>query len=246
MGVVGVGGIVWPLINQINPDASVLALSSIEFDLSRSPTGSVGHHQVARHAGVRAQPDAEGNRRGPRRADGSAARIRETRRSTRHQARPRQLADHDRRSARIWAASRTGRVRASSTAGSARATARSTIPPAASAKVPAPKNLVMPPYKFLTRHQDSDRLRGKSDGRCTKRATTSPPIRLAKWFEDRLPLIGLRQVDADRLPDPQEPQLLVDVRRASSPSCWACRSSPASCSRCTTRRTRRWPSTRSS
>lgn len=31
---VGVAGAVWPLINQMNPDASVLAVKSIEFDLS--------------------------------------------------------------------------------------------------------------------------------------------------------------------------------------------------------------------
>jgi ubiquinol-cytochrome c reductase iron-sulfur subunit len=31
---VGVAGAAWPLINQMNPDASVLALASIEFDLS--------------------------------------------------------------------------------------------------------------------------------------------------------------------------------------------------------------------
>jgi ubiquinol-cytochrome c reductase iron-sulfur subunit len=31
---VGVAGAVWPLINQMNPDASVLAMASIEFDLS--------------------------------------------------------------------------------------------------------------------------------------------------------------------------------------------------------------------
>lgn len=34
VGAVGVAGVAWPLINQLNPDASVLALSSIEFDLS--------------------------------------------------------------------------------------------------------------------------------------------------------------------------------------------------------------------
>lgn len=34
VGAVGVAGAVWPLINQLNPDASVLALASIEFDLS--------------------------------------------------------------------------------------------------------------------------------------------------------------------------------------------------------------------
>jgi ubiquinol-cytochrome c reductase iron-sulfur subunit len=31
---VTVGGVAWPLINSLNPDASVLALASIEFDLS--------------------------------------------------------------------------------------------------------------------------------------------------------------------------------------------------------------------
>ncbi|WP_421759207.1 ubiquinol-cytochrome c reductase iron-sulfur subunit [Devosia sp.] len=33
VGAVGVAGAVWPLINQLNPDASVLALASIEFNL---------------------------------------------------------------------------------------------------------------------------------------------------------------------------------------------------------------------
>lgn len=39
VGVVGVGAAVWPLINQLNPDASVLALASIEFDLSNIAEG---------------------------------------------------------------------------------------------------------------------------------------------------------------------------------------------------------------
>ena len=34
VGGVGTAAAVWPLINQLNPDASVLALSSVEFDLS--------------------------------------------------------------------------------------------------------------------------------------------------------------------------------------------------------------------
>ncbi len=40
VGVVGVAAVVWPAINQMNPDASVLALSSIEVDLSHIQTGS--------------------------------------------------------------------------------------------------------------------------------------------------------------------------------------------------------------
>lgn len=39
VGAVGVAGATWPLINQLNPDASVLALASIEFDLSSIQTG---------------------------------------------------------------------------------------------------------------------------------------------------------------------------------------------------------------
>ena len=39
VGAVGVAGVVWPLINQLNPDASVLALASIEFDLSSIEVG---------------------------------------------------------------------------------------------------------------------------------------------------------------------------------------------------------------
>ena len=39
VGAVGVAGAVWPLIDQMNPDASVLALASIEFDVSAIPEG---------------------------------------------------------------------------------------------------------------------------------------------------------------------------------------------------------------
>ena len=34
VGAVGAALVVWPLINQMNPDASVKALASIEFDLA--------------------------------------------------------------------------------------------------------------------------------------------------------------------------------------------------------------------
>ena len=34
MGAVGVGAIAWPLIDQMNPDASVKALASTEVDIS--------------------------------------------------------------------------------------------------------------------------------------------------------------------------------------------------------------------
>ena len=34
LGAVGVGAVVWPLIDQMNPDASVKALASTEVDVS--------------------------------------------------------------------------------------------------------------------------------------------------------------------------------------------------------------------
>lgn len=39
MGTVGVAAAVWPLINQLNPDASTLALATIEFSLEGIPEG---------------------------------------------------------------------------------------------------------------------------------------------------------------------------------------------------------------
>jgi ubiquinol-cytochrome c reductase iron-sulfur subunit len=39
VGAVGVAAAVWPLINQMNPDASVLALSSAEYDLTPIDVG---------------------------------------------------------------------------------------------------------------------------------------------------------------------------------------------------------------
>lgn len=38
---VGAGSIAWPLIDQMNPDASTLALSSIEVDLSQIAVGQI-------------------------------------------------------------------------------------------------------------------------------------------------------------------------------------------------------------
>ena len=41
VGAVGVAGAVWPLISQMNPDASTLALSSTEVDLAGIPAGQI-------------------------------------------------------------------------------------------------------------------------------------------------------------------------------------------------------------
>ena len=41
VGAVGLGGVAWPLINQMNPDASTLALASSEVDISGIPEGQI-------------------------------------------------------------------------------------------------------------------------------------------------------------------------------------------------------------
>jgi ubiquinol-cytochrome c reductase iron-sulfur subunit len=39
--VVAAGGVVWPLVQQMNPDASTLALATIEVDLAHVPAGQI-------------------------------------------------------------------------------------------------------------------------------------------------------------------------------------------------------------
>ena len=40
LGAVGIGATVWPLIDQMNPDASVKALASTEVDISNVEKGT--------------------------------------------------------------------------------------------------------------------------------------------------------------------------------------------------------------
>jgi len=41
VGAVGVGALAWPLVDQMNPDSSTLAMASIEVDLSSIPVGQI-------------------------------------------------------------------------------------------------------------------------------------------------------------------------------------------------------------
>ena len=41
VGAVGIGGVVWPLISQMNPDASTLALASTEVDIGGIAEGQI-------------------------------------------------------------------------------------------------------------------------------------------------------------------------------------------------------------
>ena len=48
VGAVGTALTVWPLISQMNPDASVKALASTELDLDTNRRRSSHYHQMAR------------------------------------------------------------------------------------------------------------------------------------------------------------------------------------------------------
>lgn len=62
---VGVGSVVWPLINQMNPDASTLALASTEVDIDKVAVGQIltvkwrGNPVFVRHRTPKEIEDAE-------------------------------------------------------------------------------------------------------------------------------------------------------------------------------------------
>ena len=62
VGAVGVAALAWPLIDQMNPDAATLALSSIEVDIGTNPGRPDRHGQVARRPGLHPSSHQEGNR----------------------------------------------------------------------------------------------------------------------------------------------------------------------------------------
>jgi ubiquinol-cytochrome c reductase iron-sulfur subunit len=60
MGVVGAGALVWPFIDQMNPDASALALASIEVDVSAVEEGqSISVKWRGKPVFIRNRTDAE-------------------------------------------------------------------------------------------------------------------------------------------------------------------------------------------
>ena len=150
----GVGGaaLLYPLVNQMNPSADVLALAQIDVDLSAIQPGQ------AIKTTWRTQPIFIRNLTPAEHAGGQcgrrlvAARSADARRAD--QGRPSQLADHAWASAPIWAACRWARPRARTRANmaaiSAPATARTTTPPRASAKARRRSNLEVPEYEFTT------------------------------------------------------------------------------------------------
>ena len=64
LGVVGVGAVVWPLVDQMNPDASTLAMASIEVDLAPIAGRSDPGGEMARRPGVHPPPHGQGDQGG--------------------------------------------------------------------------------------------------------------------------------------------------------------------------------------
>ncbi len=52
--VIGAGAIAWPLIDSMNPSKDVLALSSVDVDLTPVVEGPGHHHRLAGQADLRA------------------------------------------------------------------------------------------------------------------------------------------------------------------------------------------------
>jgi ubiquinol-cytochrome c reductase iron-sulfur subunit len=118
-GVVGVGSFAWPFIDQMNPDASTLALASIEVNVEALEPG------MSLTVKWRGKPVFIRNRTDEEVAEAQAVALDD-------------LKDPIARNANVgaptWVACRSAR-KATTAAGSARATARTTTPLAASARV---------------------------------------------------------------------------------------------------------------
>ena len=226
---VGAGALVWPLIDQMNPAADVLALS---IDRGRHLAGPAGP-AASRSSGAASRSSSATARR---------------RRSTRRDAVPLdELRDPQTDQARVkkpeWLVvvgvcthlgcvplgNKPARRAATTAAGSAPATARTTTPPAASAKGRRRRTSTVPEYAFLTDTSRPHRLtRRRTDtagppGRrdATRWRRPWPPTSRTRVQERRGPL-DRRPAAADhlalqgvrRLPGAAEPELLVELRLA--------------------------------
>ena len=148
---VAVGGAVtlWPFIQQMNPDAGAQALASIEVDLAPVKEGqAITVMWRGKPVFIRNRTKEEIESANAVAADGSARRVRAQRRAARrragdrrqpHQEGPRELAGPGRHlhASRLHPQGPVAgrQARAISAAGSAPATARTTTPPDASARV---------------------------------------------------------------------------------------------------------------
>ena len=140
LGAVGAGIAAWPFINNLNPAADTLALSTVEVNVAPVAGRPGDHREVARQAAVHPPSHARGDqgRRGGAVVGAARSADRQCARHRHRQEGAAGVADHDRRlhpsrlrAARQQSGRSQGRV---SAAGSARATARCTTRRDASAK----------------------------------------------------------------------------------------------------------------
>ena len=218
---VGAALAAWPFIDQMNP---IVGGARAGLDRSRhlaDPGRPAGRLQLSRPSAVRAPPHPEGDRRGQGRAAVRAAR------SARAQRQPARRCAGDRcRTARsspngwslVGVCTHLGCTptvhaavpKAITAAGSATATARNTIPPAASAKGLRRRTWPMPTYAFLSPHARSKSAKERIHVRSLDLRSENRLHPLAR-FASAAHAFRARH-DAD-LPDAAEPELLVRVRR---------------------------------
>ena len=86
--------------------------------------------------------------------------------------------------------------------------------------------------RFVTDTRSEDRLSGAE--RMEGHSTYQPKSGGARWLERRLPIIGLVHSSFIAYPTPRNLNYWWTFGAHPQPSCWRRRSSPASCSRCTT------------
>ena len=148
VGAVGAGLAVWPFVDSMNPAADTLALSSTEVDLEPIAAGQSitvvwrGKPVFVRHRRWRkSQPPRRTTRRARRSASGRRSRSKSGMVGSGRYLHPFGL--HPARSETGGKSWRFLGV------GSARVTVPTMIPSVVSAKA-APRNLVVPPYAFLT------------------------------------------------------------------------------------------------
>ena len=138
----------WPLITSMNPAKDTLALSTTEVDLA-GPARPAPHRQLARASGVRRPPPGSRDQGGRQRRCRCAARPRERCRAGQEAG----MADPRRRvhaSGLHPAGQKSTDPRGDFGGWFCPCHGSDTTPPAASARGPAPLNLMVPPDQFLT------------------------------------------------------------------------------------------------
>ena len=103
-------------------------------------------------------------------------------------------------------------------AGSARATARNTTRAGRVRKGPAPQNLAIPPYAFIVRHQDQDRLAARSHGTLIV-FISSRHTGIEQWIDDAAAHSAADARPVHGVPDAAQSELSGGPSAASSPSC---------------------------